>query len=112
MKHITCREQAAELKQAKLFVRSGEAIELEKDEEYLAKSLLSMEALHMHSQLVLGKIVNVYTREEVLSDKKPGAQDILASISIEPVSLQPLCKPKGLVRNSNDQMDVMFIFLL
>lgn len=112
LKHITCREQAAELKQAKLFVRSGEAIELEKDEEYLAKSLLSMEALHMHSQLVLGKIVNVYTREEVLSDKKPGAQDILASISIEPVSLQPLCKPKGFARNSNDQMDVMFIFLL
>jgi len=66
----------------------------------------------MHSQLVLGKIVNVYTREEVLSDKKPGAQDILAIISIERVALQPLCKQNGFFCNSNDQMDVMFIFLL
>ncbi|GJQ09128.1 hypothetical protein GpartN1_g6636.t1 [Galdieria partita] len=77
LKHITCREQAQQLKQAQLFVRCGEGIELENQEEFLARSLLYLEAWDIHSQRCLGKIVNVYTREEILSYAKPGAQDIL-----------------------------------
>ncbi|EME32761.1 16S rRNA processing protein RimM [Galdieria sulphuraria] len=79
LKHITSREQAQQLKQAQLFVRSGEGIKLKNEEEYLARSLLDSEALDIHSQRPLGKVVNVYTREEILSLTKPGSQDILVS---------------------------------
>eukprot|EP00871_Galdieria_phlegrea_P003415 jgi/Galph1/4074/GphlegSOOS_G2746.1 len=76
LKHVDSREQALELRGTQLFVRSGEALELQQ-EEYLAKSLIGLKAWDIQTTQLLGKVVNVYTREEVLSYSIQGAQDLL-----------------------------------